>query len=521
MIRQGHPTSLCSLCAAMAALGVAGAAAPADAFQTKRSREGAEVRWDSDFVMYKLNEAGSQDLGPDKTRGAVLRAFNAWVHPDSALRLVYGGETPDAAYGYDRSGQNSNLITFEEQDWSFDPNTLAVTLTTFNAATGQMLDADIVVNGTHFAWSGDGDPGVHDLSNSLTHEVGHFIGLDHSEETDATMYASAPIGEIKKRDLSLDDQLGLLALYGTGQQALVGNDEPDLGGGIFGGGEVEDDGEPPSGVRINSAQLHLSCSSINPAGQTPLGSTPASPIAALGAMLLGLLAVRRRRASADATCASKVIEDQDLTHQIGRAAGGASGARALAAVVALAAALGGLLAAPGVASATTTRALSLEQLTLSSDRIVLGEVIARRAAFESGVIWTTATLRVESCPETLACREGEEVEVRTPGGVVGEIEQAVAGVKALEVGQRAVLFLALESRQGLALSYRPVGMSQGSMKVERVGSELLAHRDLGGLHLLHDDGAVSDGDALDGALPVADLFTRIAALRRADRADAP
>jgi hypothetical protein len=113
---------------------------------------------------------------------------------------------------------------------------LAVTLTTMNLRTGELVDADIEMNG----WNGLTGPqasGVyftcqdltapictspgygqsgctwHDLQNTLTHEVGHLLGLDHPPEVEATMYRRADVGETKKRDLHPDDIAGICTIY--------------------------------------------------------------------------------------------------------------------------------------------------------------------------------------------------------------------------------------------------------------------------------------------------------------------
>ena len=57
------------------------------------------------------------------------------------------------------------------------------------------MDADIEVNAQHFRWAdlkvdGQIDAETADLQNTLVHEFGHFIGLDHtcylSDETSKT-----------------------------------------------------------------------------------------------------------------------------------------------------------------------------------------------------------------------------------------------------------------------------------------------------------------------------------------------
>src|SRR5207302_1668178 len=44
-----------------------------------------------------------------------------------------------------------------------------------------------------------------DIQNTITHESGHTLGLDHTTDPNATMYATAPEGETSKRVLGSDD----------------------------------------------------------------------------------------------------------------------------------------------------------------------------------------------------------------------------------------------------------------------------------------------------------------------------
>ena len=82
-------------------------------------------------------------------------------------------------------------------------------------ATGRIYDADIEFNDEFFAFVTDNPtPGLSvDIRNTLTHEVGHFIGLDHSSLPDSTMYGAAAVGELHKRDLHPDDREGLCSIY--------------------------------------------------------------------------------------------------------------------------------------------------------------------------------------------------------------------------------------------------------------------------------------------------------------------
>ena len=54
----------------------------------------------------------------------------------------------------------------------------------------------------------------------MTHEVGHYLGLDHSQIQEATMYRSARLGETKKRSLEQDDIDGVCSIYPVSESPL-------------------------------------------------------------------------------------------------------------------------------------------------------------------------------------------------------------------------------------------------------------------------------------------------------------
>jgi hypothetical protein len=82
------------------------------------------------------------------------------------------------------------------------------------------MEADVVINPTA-QFSTDGTPGTYDLEATLTHEIGHVLGLEHSHEASAAMqprqgtnglYEQAALSP---RTLSDDDRAGAHALYGS------------------------------------------------------------------------------------------------------------------------------------------------------------------------------------------------------------------------------------------------------------------------------------------------------------------
>ncbi len=121
------------------------------------------------------------------------------------------------------------------------------------------------------------------------------------------------------------------------------------------------------------------------------------------------------------------------------------------------------LAAP-VAHAALTVALSMRELTASSDVIVVGTVVDTECKWDlRRRIVTDAEVQVA---EVLRGRVevGDELVVRTLGGEIDDLGMRVEGEAVLEDGQRAIFFL----RRRAGVDYlRPVGMSQGVMPLQR------------------------------------------------------
>jgi MYXO-CTERM domain-containing protein len=261
------------------------------------------VYWPSRTVTFVLNDKGSSSLPAcdlAATETVVQASFQAWAQASLStsgprctdLQLVYGGPTAEIRVGYDRGGQNENLVVFRGGPcqvhvpandpcwgahdcanrydcWEFGAEVIAYTTVTYSRRTGEIYDADMELND----WGGKPwalpiDPGTSspvpdgyyftcspapggtqipalcarygqaacaymDAQNTVTHEAGHFVGLDHTPRTtapgscgdlndptlacsDTTMYPDASVREFKKRDLSADDVTGLCTIYPAG-----------------------------------------------------------------------------------------------------------------------------------------------------------------------------------------------------------------------------------------------------------------------------------------------------------------
>jgi hypothetical protein len=276
------------------------------------------VYWPQRRLSFVINEEGSDDFenGSDgkiseELQQVIRLSFNAWHEVECAyLEFQYDGLTSDRSVGFSRGDENSNIVMWTEE-WPYGGATTAYALTsvTFDTKTGIIADADIELNGDQFTFSNEDEEAntIVDVRNTLTHEVGHFIGLDHSSIEDATMYARAPEGELIKRSLHEDDIEGLCAIYPldddgdsflTEEEDLNGDGDPSNddtdGDGIPNYKDPDDDGD---GIpTIDEPGEHLD----NPdGGDNPLclcaSTSTQVPVPGGLLLILGGLMIRGRR----------------------------------------------------------------------------------------------------------------------------------------------------------------------------------------------------------------------------------
>ncbi len=204
-----------------------GAAPPAHAFVRTRTQagQGVPIFWDRRCIPYHINERGSEDTTFLDIEKAAQRSYSAWQNVQcSDEELSYQGKTNVELVGYKTGEKNVNMLVFQEgDDWSHQSQIIALTTVTFCSEVsgtlceqeGKILDADIEMNGRDFTFSTSPlpRPGRYDVQNTVTHEAGHFLGLDHSLDPVSTMYATAPAGEREKQTLEQDDVNGLCTIY--------------------------------------------------------------------------------------------------------------------------------------------------------------------------------------------------------------------------------------------------------------------------------------------------------------------
>ncbi|MCB9728292.1 MAG: matrixin family metalloprotease [Deltaproteobacteria bacterium] len=204
----------------LAALLVASAtlAPPAAAFVLYETDAGQPLHWPSKVApALTLDPSFPGDADPTTVSTIVARAAARWTSlpcmpPTVALAgyAACGGEDPD-------DGTNCLFRVSDPQRWEHGVNQVALTLVHFDNRRGAIVDVDMVLNAAWFGFATEADcqPSDADLDAVLTHELGHFFGLDHSTVPEATMAPTSGPGDCQKRDLAPDDIAGFCAIYGV------------------------------------------------------------------------------------------------------------------------------------------------------------------------------------------------------------------------------------------------------------------------------------------------------------------
>ena len=443
--------------AAVASIAGVGAA---HAFELKEV-EGTQVRWAQMPIEYAVSAEGARDLAKDTVGRAVKASFDAWASAQGAAIQVAPVGVAGTSVGFVPGGVNQNTVAFGRDAWDFEPEALAMTITAWRRDSGELVDADIIVNEKHFVW-GDDDPDLNDLQNALTHEVGHLLGLAHSDDPEATMFASAVEGETSKRTLSADDVAGAAALYP--QSASTRRDQASIAAAVG----AADEGNVARSNRLPRVRVRFTgCA------QSPVASASGDAWSVLALAIVGVFVAARRR----------------LPRSVGMPG------------VWVAAALLVLVAQP--AQATSLKAPSFETLSLRASIIVEGTVVDQQTVTRRGMVFTDTVLHIEDCLKGDCV--SREVIVRSVGGVIGEYVVEAEGAARFELGERVVVFL--EPMAGTD-RLRTSGMALGKFHLTGPAGARVATRDLAGLHLLGDDMETAH---VEPTLPLRTLAERVRA----------
>ncbi|WP_437283110.1 matrixin family metalloprotease [Sorangium sp. So ce375] len=185
---------------------------------------GTPLAWPSPCVSYSLQEDASAQVSLSEAEAIFETAFAAWTQADCGdgqtprMEVTYLGPVACDAHEYNKRKANANIITFRDDGWPYvgGGNTLALTTVTYNLKTGEIYDADMEINSFDVPLTQGDDNVSFDLLSIATHEAGHFLGLSHSTEREATMFSDYRPGTAGLRDLDQDDSDAICAVYPPG-----------------------------------------------------------------------------------------------------------------------------------------------------------------------------------------------------------------------------------------------------------------------------------------------------------------
>jgi MYXO-CTERM domain-containing protein len=207
--------------------------------------KGEPLVWSNPCLSYAVDSRGSRWMDLADIETAVDASFKTWEEADcsgSPPNLIFKPSLVPSTCRraeFNTTG-NVNTIAFldpwrdpcaDADDPGYDAMALAVTIVWHNTTTGEILDADMMINDQQTTTRNAGGPyancpdegclppdfgGDADLASIVTHEAGHFIGIGHSDIAEATMFASAERDSVAKRTLAQDDINAVCAIYPPG-----------------------------------------------------------------------------------------------------------------------------------------------------------------------------------------------------------------------------------------------------------------------------------------------------------------
>jgi hypothetical protein len=232
--------------------------------RTGPTKAGHYLYWETRNVPVTVDAAGTTSLPDDQEFSIIDASIDTW---NTATAMCTKFRVSDAGRQAIEVGNDKvNLIKIRDTMWgrpasgndparTYSPAAAGITTAVYvddsgSSRDGAIVDADVEINGVNFDVSASGvtmgPPALchAELQNTLTHELGHLHGLEHTcrlspndpqwiddqgnpvpscsavlpgdtKIRDATMYPTQQCGETQKSSLSDDDIQAICRIYPT------------------------------------------------------------------------------------------------------------------------------------------------------------------------------------------------------------------------------------------------------------------------------------------------------------------
>ena len=170
------------------------------------------LHWKQLPIPIYLSQEGTTDVPFSQLEMALGQSLQAWESdPSSYVAFDYRGTTDRypriAVEGRDLKGDTLfgkwdrpiNVISFQTDDWPEELHgARGITFALSHHCDGTLIQSDIIMNDTHLDWHTTEMPSgcetCFDIQNMLTHELGHLLGIAHTDVPEATMNICDQVG---------------------------------------------------------------------------------------------------------------------------------------------------------------------------------------------------------------------------------------------------------------------------------------------------------------------------------------
>jgi len=159
--------------------------------------------WEKRALAYDF-DTPSQDISPSQDAFAAVRAaFDTWEALGKVSFIKGSSPNVDIIIKWTNALENDfSLVGTAIAHSDFPGSCFQVT---------PLLPKPLHFDDSESRW-GIGDPSAYDVESVALHEIGHILGLEHSQNPNSVMYPSFREGNIKNQLLQQDIQ-GFLRLY--------------------------------------------------------------------------------------------------------------------------------------------------------------------------------------------------------------------------------------------------------------------------------------------------------------------